>query len=116
MQTNNKLRAALGTLLNLAYEVQDANSEYGPKTSVPTQFVIDVAKSALAAPVKNCEVGTSDEQAERFENFCLEHIGCAEETGGRHCIGCPLEKASRHITQKCELYWAQLPYEEGETK
>lgn len=68
-------------------------------------------KPALAAPPRNCDVGTSDEQSERFENFCLKHIGCAEEMGGRHCVGCPLEKASRHITQKCELYWAQMPYE-----
>lgn len=70
-------------------------------------------EAALAAPPRNCDVGTSDEQSERFENFCLKHIGCAEETGGRHCVGCPLEKASRHITQKCELYWAQMPYKEG---
>ena len=63
---------------------------------------------------RNCDVGTADEQAKRFEEFCLKHIGCAEETGGRHCIGCPLEKASMHITQKCELYWAQMPYEKQE--
>ena len=71
------------------------------------------AKIALAKPVRNCDVGTADEQAERFEDFCLKHIGCAEETGGRHCVGCPLEKASMKTTQKCELYWAQMPYEEG---
>ena len=47
-----KLREALETLLNLAYEVQDANSEYGPKTSVSAQFIIDVAKSALDATEK----------------------------------------------------------------
>ena len=74
------------------------------------------AKEALSAPPRNCDVGTSDEQAERFENFCLKHIGCAEETGGRHCVGCPLEKASRNITQKCELYWSQMPYEKGDDK
>ena len=73
------------------------------------------ARAALALPRRNCDVGDSDEQAERFENFCLKHIGCAEETGGRHCLGCPLEKASKNITQKCELYWAQMPYEKGET-
>lgn len=79
----------------------------------------DLAKEALITPPRNCDMGTSEEQAERFENFCLKHIGCAEETGGRHCVGCPLEKASRNITQKCELYWAQTPYEaetKGETK
>ena len=44
------MREALKRLLNLAYEVQDLNSEDGPKTSVPTQFIIDVTKSALSAP------------------------------------------------------------------
>ena len=76
----------------------------------------EIVSAALAAPTRNCDVGTAEEQSERFENFCLRHIGCAEETGGRHCVGCPLEKASRNITQKCELYWAQMPYEEGGIK
>ena len=82
-------------------------------TSYDIAVAVQKAKAALSAPPRNCDVGTSDEQSERFENFCLKHIGCAEETGGRHCGGCPLEKASRNITQKCELYWAQMPYEEG---
>ena len=68
-------------------------------------------RAALSAPPRQCDIGTADEQSECFENFCLKHIGCAEETGGRHCIGCPLEKASRNTTQKCELYWAQMPHE-----
>ena len=68
-------------------------------------------QKALDAPPRNCDVGTAEEQAKRFEDFCLKHIGCAEETGGRHCVGCPLEKASMKTTQKCELHWAQMPYE-----
>ena len=74
---------------------------------------IGAIREALAAPPRNCDVGTAEKQAERFEDFCLKHIGCAEETGGRHCLCCPLVKASEKITQKCELYWAQMPYEEG---
>jgi hypothetical protein len=84
---------------------------YDANTPIRTQI-----KQALAEPPKNCDVGTADEQIERFEDFCLKHIGCAEETGGRHCVGCPLEKASMKTTQKCELYWAQMPYEEDEVK
>ena len=73
--------------------------------------LFDVADNALAEPLKNSEVGTAEEQVERFDDFCLKHIGCVEETGGRHCVGCPLDKASMKTTQKCELYWAQMPYE-----
>ena len=74
---------------------------------------VDFVKSALSAPPRNCDVGTPDEQAKRFEDFCLEHIGCAEQTGGRHCVGCPLVNASKNVTQECGLYWAQMPYEKG---
>lgn len=110
MQTNNKLREALETLLNLAYEVQDANSEYGPKTSVPTQFVIDVAKSALAEPVKNCEVGTPEEQANRW--YWRYHVG-------HLCQSCPLgprKWSDIGAGWFCFSEWLQMPYEEGGEK
>jgi hypothetical protein len=71
---------------------------------------LELVDAALDKPIRNCDIGTADEQAKRFEDFCLKHIGCADETCGRHCVGCPLEKASKNITQKCELYWAQMPY------
>lgn len=60
---NNKLREALETLLNLAYEVQDANSECGPKTCISAQFIIDTAKSALAEPPRNCDRFQTKEDA-----------------------------------------------------
>lgn len=68
-------------------------------------------QNALALPRRQCDVGTAVEQAERFEDFCFKHIGCAEETEGWNCVGCPLVNASKNITQPCELYWAQMPYE-----
>ena len=65
MESNvQKMREALETVLNLAYEVQDANSEYGPKTSIPTQFIIDVIKPALSASPRNCDL-YKDEQSAR---------------------------------------------------
>ena len=106
MKTNNKLRKALTKILNLTNSLDE-------DCAVDPVEIRDIARAALAEPVKNCEVGTAAEQARRFEDLCLEHIGCAEETGGRHCVGCPLEKASKKATQKCELYWAQMPYKEG---
>lgn len=75
---------------------------------------VAAAMRSYKSEPRNCDIGSADEQAKRFEDFCLKHIGCAEETLGKHCVGCPLEKASGNITQKCELYWAQMPYEKGE--
>lgn len=58
---------------------------------------LDKAKAALATePLRNCEVGTAEEQATRFEAYCDSHTNCAH---------CPLRG------QQCVLAWAQLPYE-----
>lgn len=61
-------------------------------------------KAALAEPLKNCEVGTPQEQSIIFDNFC------------NTCSTCPLKdkRANMRLVQ-CEFIWAQMPYEkEGE--
>lgn len=110
---NDKLREALE---DIVHGIEEKYAAAPTQVTPHEDAILHRCNAALAAPRLNCEVGTAEEQAERFENFCLKYIGCAEETGGSHCIGCPLEKASRHTTQKCELYWAQMPYEEGGAK
>lgn len=62
-------------------------------------------RAALAEPVRNYEVGTAEEQTERFGRFC---DGCDRKWCG------PQAKAL-HL-EKCALRWAQMPYEEGENK
>lgn len=57
-----------------------------------------IAKAALAAPPRNCDVGTAEEQGERISEFC-------EIFPGISCKGCPLEGEA-----SCELTWAQMPY------
>jgi len=67
-----------------------------------------IVDSALSAPPRNCDVGTANEQAERFHAFCDGHssgIGgmcdgncpCIEDVDGCHCL--------------CR--WSQLPYGKG---
>ena len=63
--------------------------------------------ATLDVPPRNCDVGTAEEQAERFDCFC--HI----EKGD--CGSCPLW-VSGTIGHNCELRWAQMPYEEGGEK
>lgn len=55
---------------------------------------------ALSAPPRNCDVGTAEEQSERYDKFCDIH-DCRSD--------CPLFKAD-----SCELAWAQMPYEAEE--
>jgi hypothetical protein len=55
----------------------------------------------LAEPPRNCDIGTAEEQMERYMNFCRNHPKCA----GCPCVG-------RVKYNKCEFAWSQMPYEE----
>ena len=61
-----------------------------------------VIETAISGPPRNCDVGTPEEQNERFLKFCTS-MDCERY--------CPLFKAD-----SCELAWAQMPYEEGGAK
>ena len=102
MQTNNKLREALTKILNLTNSLDES-------CAVDPVEIRDIAKAALAEPVKNCEVGTSMEQAKRMDAYCTSY---RERIGDSwRCDNCPL--CSFH---RCELAWAQSPYKEGGNK
>ena len=60
--------------------------------------------AALAKPPRQCDVGTAEEQYARFRKACKEHYGNCS-------AGCPY----RDPFHSCELKWAQMPYEKGET-
>jgi len=50
---------------------------------------------ALAAPRRNCDVGTASEQKRRFDAFCAAHV----------CCTCRLSSS------ECKFQWGQLPYD-----
>ena len=67
--------------------------------------------AALSAPPRNCDVGTAEDQADRFDKFCYSHSKCHQ---------CPVQsiwnsthrkKRLREII-RCEIIWAQMPYKE----
>ena len=65
--------------------------------------ISECARTALSAPPRNCDVGTAEEQARRYEELCDSH------TCGSICSGscCPL------YDYDCSPFaWAQMPYEE----
>ena len=64
-------------------------------------------KEALAEPLRNCDIGTVEEQAKRFDEFCYNHR--SREKG---CGDCPLLEGG----PCCELAWTQMPYETVKTK
>lgn len=69
---------------------------------------LDKAKAALAAPRRNCDVGTAMEQGERFSAYCRAHKHPESE-----CLPCPL---FGQTSGYCELAWAQMPCKEGGVK
>ena len=57
----------------------------------------------LGNTLRNCDVGTAEEQSERYEKFCYAHR--SREKG---CGDCPLCDIVC-----CGFAWLQMPYEEG---
>ena len=65
----------------------------------------DAAEREKRKPVRNCDVGTSHEQAKRFHAFCKSNKRPGDVYS---CDRCKLNSI-----EDCELAWAQMPYEEG---
>lgn len=63
---------------------------------------------ALAAPPRECDVGTAKEQAERFKHFCAQNYSACDVD--MECCRCPIEREKAD----CELAWAQLPHKKSE--
>ena len=113
------LRAALRELRDASRDFyhQILNSKYsvildkytcvkqGFSAVIAVKSATVMANCALAAPPRNCDVGTAEEQAQRFHHQCFEH-----HTGrcSPHCRTLPAK-----TRQECALKWAQMPYEEG---
>ena len=67
------------------------------------------AKAALAAPLRNCDVGTASQQAQRFAELCTSH----SKDGARGICDekCPFY--GKEYVSDCAIHWAQMPYERG---
>ena len=71
-----------------------------------------ICDAALAAPPRNCDIGTADEQIARFDSECL---AIRSRNTVEPCAGCPLSEHGEG-TEDCQLRWAQMPYQEGGAK
>lgn len=103
METNNKLREALTKILNLTNSLDE-------DCGVDPVEIRDIARAALAEPVRNYEVGTAEEQAERW--YWRYHVG-------HLCQSCPLgprKWSEVDAGTLCFSEWQQMPYEEGDAK
>ena len=69
--------------------------------------------AALSAPPRNCDVGTAEEQAERFYAFCGYHRFQSGIKGMCSSL-CPCIRCRDMCN--CITTWAQMPYEKEGAK
>jgi len=113
MANNNaKLREALEKCANMGEQI---DFQLGSSDETVYTFrderclahnISECARAALAAPPRNCDVGTAEEQGKRFTEFCYKNRNME-----RCCGDCPA--FNRGGFAECELAWAQMPYKEG---
>ena len=111
------------TLLEAAYDMVYAwKSEFKPgypaRVSKAIGRLSDAIERETRKPVRNCDVGTAEEQAERFMKFCEAHKPDEHqftEHGELLCPSTGCELIACNYGQ-CALVWAQMPYEEGDEK
>ena len=99
METNNKLREALTKILNLTNSLDE-------DCAVDPVEIRDIARAALAAPARNCDIGTIWEQDERFSAFCNRSFSEA----GLCDKACPCRDFNM-IGGTCSIVWGQMPHE-----
>lgn len=94
----HKMREALEWLLGFGYSTTD-----GGFHMPDAKMVRNKIEAALSAPARQCDVGTPEEQAERFAKYCDRFHRC----NGFPCCG-------KMKYNRCEFIWAQTPYAEEE--
>lgn len=103
-----KLREAVKCLMdNLNIHLM-MPSEHITINRAELEAMVKDCSEALSAPPRNCDVGTEEEQAQRFDRFCdaNKYVG---DDGANWCSPtCPCYNALN-----CGVKWAQMPYEEG---
>jgi hypothetical protein len=110
---SSKLREALERSTTRLKGVADCY----PEIRHLMQSQIEENDAALAEPLRNCDVGTAEEQYEQFILFCRRNSfrGVCNDS-------CKFASVSRRLgwqtigQARCFLFWGQMPYEKGEVK
>jgi hypothetical protein len=100
---SSKAREALENARSLIYEGIETEVKDDIEHPFHLELALEKIDEALAEPLRNCDVGTADEQAERFKAFCNSHP--------LMCDGCPFRDIGI-LHNDCAIHWSQMPYEE----
>ena len=114
METNDvqKMRGALNDLANAAMKVVVLRGHDGEDLRT-LGYYMDLANYILGTTkLRQCDVGTAEEQAKRWEQFCIEHHEPWKP--GVPAIIQNICKCPCFSMNQCNMFiWAKMPYEEG---
>lgn len=100
-----KMREALEAVIKVGYPHNFQREAYHIRSYCEEiTTAIKMCRSALAAPPRNCDVGTAEEQAKRFYSVCKKYKLPQEDDACE--ASCPML-----MSLNCSLSWAQMPYE-----
>ncbi len=101
----HNLRDALEWLDRRIREEAELDGEMSNEHAIQLGFITNILEKF---PLRQCDVGTSAEQNNRYEHYCFTH-----RTMERCCQDCPIKDEPC-----CELAWGQMPCEaeEGDAK
>ena len=94
-------------LLEASIALSDATHHH--MTEDDAKDCLAVIETAITEPPRNCDVGTAEEQAERFYAFCGYHRFQSGIKGMCSSL-CPCIRCRDMCN--CITTWAQMPYEE----
>ena len=110
-ETCGNAAAMREALEEMATELEDLASRDGiraPAYSSIFSIYAEKSRKALAAPPRNCDVGTAEEQDARLWSYCAE-TRCGDTL-------CRNGNCSLEDIRMCALRWAQMPYESDAKK
>lgn len=100
-RTRDAVQAALNHLEN-ALSITDGRVHFGDIVRIGNARAL--LAEALAEPERECDVGTPEEQSERWWKFCNKHF--IQSPAKDNCAKCPIRGTNRH----CEFVWGQRRY------
>lgn len=109
------------------YCEEDVEEEDGRSIPSPCSAIIRMRNALSVNPIRQCDVGTVAEQAERFDAFCQSNMQSYKDMFGHDDEGrldgwdcredCPVGRmidSGTAVPDRCQLAWAQMPYNESE--
>lgn len=107
---NSKAREVLNRVhAFLSNLCRDARCDDHCSECLDASDLADDVYDLLHIPPRNCDVGTAEEQLDRWGLFCQNKRPFCEHRHACHICG-------ERYRMKCMMEWAQMPYTEGGAK